>query len=91
MLCVDRCGGGGEEELNIDAMQGKHVIGLASFRCSSALAGFTPHALRCSISDTLVLVLDETVVFYNRLETFEIRVDNIMYGLDDKLSVNFLF
>ena len=39
----------------------------------------------------LVLDLDETVVFSNTSETFEIHTDKIMYGLDDNLSINFLF
>ena len=49
------------------------------------------HAFRCSISDTLVLDLDETVVFSKTSETFKSRKDKIMYGLDDNQSINFYF
>ena len=39
----------------------------------------------------LVHDLDETAVLTNTSETFESRMDNIMYGLDDNQSINFLF
>ena len=81
----------GDEELHLVAAHNKHVKGLACFRCLSAPAGFTLHACRCSISDALMLDHDETVVFSNISETFEIHTDKILYGLDDNLSINFLF
>ena len=33
--------------------------------------------------------LDEPVVFSNTSETFDCRMDKILYGLDDNLSISF--
>ena len=35
--------------------------------------------------------LDETVVYSNTSETFDCRMDKILYGLDDNLSISFFY
>ena len=80
-----------EKDLHFVAMQSKHVKGLACFGCWSRPAGFTPCAFRCSISDALVLDLDENIRIPNTSKSSDICTDKIMYGLDNNLSVIFLF
>ena len=50
-----------------------------------------PDAFRCSISNALVLDLNETVEFSKTSETFKSHKDKIMYGLDDNQSIYFYF